>query len=283
MLKLQSDTRLIIGDILVQYHIFSTDAPLMITFSPAGSVLKPSQVEAGCSAWGFDFFKKMGVNIISFSAIQHKHWFISPQLVEFINKLSPQLEIFPERLGYGASMGAFATSLYSSQLQLDRLLLITPLTPSKEQYKLSKFDYCAQHKGNITIIFDPLCQNDKQHALRYPLDTTFLKLYGVGHQVIESMSQVGYLKSIVLKFVTNEVKRSEFEKAMRARRNIERYYSYMARNPTKKLTPRRLKVIRYYFLMWHLKNPTQFILKWKKKWQKSLMKRTDFFVLSPKY
>ncbi len=39
--------------------------------------------------------------------------------------------------------------------------------------------------------------------------------------------------------------RSEFEKAMRARRNIERYYSYMARNPTKKLTPRRLKVIRY--------------------------------------
>ncbi|SQD80152.1 hypothetical protein [Moritella yayanosii] len=275
MLELQRDTRFIVDDILVQYHIASVDKPLMITFSPAGYVLTTAEAEAGTSAWGFEFFKKMGVNVISFAPIKNKHWFISAALQNYLTQLSPHLTVFPERLGYGASMGAFAHSLYYSQLQLDRLLLITPLTPPKNLMIPTAFDYCAQCQGDITLIFDPLCPEDKSHALRYPSHTKYLKLYGVGHQVIETISKIGYLKSLVMAFIANDINHAEFNKAMRGRRSVERYYSYMARNPTQKLTPSRLNIIRRHLLRWHFAHPTYFIQKLTTKWRKSIRKRLN--------
>jgi len=275
MLELQRDTRFIVDDTLVQYLITSFDKPLMITFSPAGHVLTAADVKTGASAWGFEFFKKMDVNIISFTAIKSKHWFISEELSTYLAQLSSYLSIFPERLGYGASMGAFAHSLYYSQLQLDRLLLITPLTPPKNLIIPNEFDYCAQCRGHITLVFDPLCPEDKSHALRYPAHTDYLKLYGVGHQVIETISKVGYLKQLVMAFIANDINHMEFNQAMRGRRRVERYYSYMARNPTQKLTPSRLNIIRRHLLSWHLAHPTYFIQKLSTKWRKSIRKRLN--------
>ncbi|NRB79275.1 MAG: hypothetical protein HRU38_11500 [Saccharospirillaceae bacterium] len=275
MLELQRDTRFIVDDILVQYYITSVDKPLMITFAPAGHVLTSKEAEAGSPAWGFEFFKKMGVNVISFALIKNKNWFISDALVNYLTQLSPCLSVFPERLGYGASMGAFAHTLYYSPLQLDRLLLVTPLTPFGNTITSTEFDYCAKFQGDITLIFDPFCPQDKLHALRYPEHTHYLKLYGVGHQVIETISKIGYLKRLVIDFINNDISHVEFNNAMRERRNVERYYSYMARNPTQKLTTRRRKIIRHHLLMWHLAHPTYFIHKFTTKWRKSIRKRLN--------
>lgn len=272
MLKLQHDTRFLVDDVLVQHYIVSFDRPLMVTFAPAGKVLTRKEAKDGCSAWGFEFFKKMGVNVISFALIKNKSWFISEALVQYLTQLSPHLSLFPERLGYGASMGAFAHSLYYSQLRLDRLLLITPVTPLDIP---KEFNYCADFKGSITLIFDPFSHQDKYHALRYPEHTHYLKLYGVGHQVIETISKIGYLKTLVVDFIANDIHVFEFNLAMRDRRSIERYYSYMARNPTNRSTIRRRKIIRVRWLMWHLENPTYFIHKISTKWRKSIRKRLN--------
>lgn len=275
MLKLQHDTRFFVDDILVQYHIVSFDKPLMVTFAPADHVLTTKEAEEGRSAWGFEFFKKMGVNVISFAQIKNKHWFTSEALLNYLTQLSPYLNVFPERLGYGASMGAFAHTLYYSQLQLDRLLLIVPVTPCDHSLLPKELDYCAKFKGDITLIFDPFCFTDKSHALRYPKHTNYLKVYGVGHRVIETINHVGYLKILVNAFMANDINGTEFHKAMRGRRNVERYYSYMARNPTKKSTTHRRKIIMYHLCMWHLDRPTDFIHKLSIKWQKSIRKRLN--------
>lgn len=279
MLELNKETKLIIGETLVHYYICNIEAPVIITFCPAGSILTSREVQAGNSGWSFDFFKKNKINIISFTAIDCKHWFLCDKLLQFIKELSPQLNVFPERLGYGASMGAFSTSIYASELQLNRLLLITPIrSPKTEWNEQSKFNYCANFKGDITIVYDPFSAKDKQAALSYPNSTHYLKIYGVGHRVIESLSEIKLLKQVVLQFVNNKIDHLEFVKVARRRRNLERYYSYIARNPTHKNTPRRKKIIRYYLLQWNLKHPKQIFLKLKKKWSKSLTKKINKFI-----
>ena len=276
MLDLNKETKLIIAETLVHYYISNIEAPVVITFSPAGSVLTNRQVKTELSAWSFDFFKKNEINIISFNAINNKHWFVCEELLQFIKELSPQLTIFPERLGYGASMGAFALSIYASELQLDRLLLITPIKAPREEWnEQSKFDYCAKFKGKITIIYDPFSPEDKQAAKSYPERTYYLKVYGVGHRVIESLSEIKLLKRVVLQFVNNKIDHAEFVKYARLRKGLERYYSYMARNPTQKNTRRSKKIIKAYLRKWNLKHPKQILLKLKNKWSKSLTKKLN--------
>ena len=59
MLELQRDSRFIIDDVLVQYHIMSVKKPLLIMFAPAGHVLTGREDKEGCSAWDFEFNKAM--------------------------------------------------------------------------------------------------------------------------------------------------------------------------------------------------------------------------------
>ncbi|MEZ9904311.1 hypothetical protein AB4343_05635, partial [Vibrio breoganii] len=115
-IKLNRHYRIILNDTLIQYFIYDFNSPLMITFSPAGKTLSQKEVEEGKNAWGFDFFHNKGFNIISFNAITNKHWFLCDSINDFISGLDSFLDFFPSRLGYGASMGAFAVNHYASLL-----------------------------------------------------------------------------------------------------------------------------------------------------------------------
>ncbi|HIF9184642.1 TPA: hypothetical protein ACX6PV_001606 [Photobacterium damselae] len=271
MLNLNAETKIIIDGTLIQCHIYSKDKPLIITFSPAGSLLTYKQIKNGHSAWGFDFFKKLGYNILSFSAIESKHWFISPILLRYINSLEKQIILFPQRIGYGASMGAFGLSLHHKSLHIDKLLLITPLTPKNIEHL--SFDYCAGHHGDITIIYDPFCHQDTLHAMRYPKNSQYLKLYGVGHRVIESMNQLSMLKHTIRDFIVGKIDTENFYRSAKKRKNIERYYSYLLRNPTNKLTKKRINIIKYHAVKWYLTHPYHTLRKPITKWIKSLKKR----------
>ncbi|AWK84089.1 hypothetical protein [Photobacterium damselae] len=273
MLNINVETKIIIDGTLVQYHIYSEDKPLIITFAPAGSVLTYKQIRKDHSAWGFEFFKNRGYNILSFSAIEEKHWFISPILLRYINSLEKQTLLFPQRIGYGASMGAFGLSLYHKSLHIDKLLLITPLTPNDKNIEHLSFDYCAGHHGDITIIYDPFCHQDTLHAMRYPKNSQYLKLYGVGHRVIESMNQLSMLKHTIRDFIVGQIDTENFYRSAKKRKNIERYYSYLLRNPTNKLTKKRINIIKYHAVKLYLTHPYHTLGKPIKKWIKSLKKR----------
>lgn len=283
-LKFKQTVRQTIGDTLIQYFIHSVDNPLVITFSPAGAVLSKQDEESQISPWSFDFFHKQEMNILSFACIEHKDWFRSKQLAIFLEKLAPQLQCFPERLGYGASMGAYAVILHAQRLQIDRALLLSPISSiidgqetfcqADNQEKYIDLNDWSNVACQLTVIYDSFCANDKEHARRFASHHQFLRFPGVGHQVIESLNNIGYLKPLVLQFIQGDVKLAEFAKAIRKRRNIERYYSYMKRNPTKKLSKQKLKFIKRTFIFWQLCNLNQITAKFKRKWGKSLKKRT---------
>lgn len=273
MLALNQTNRHITDKVLVEYHIFDINSPIIITFSPAGYVLTTKDIEQGRNAWGFTLFKKMKINVIAFTAINEKHWFVLPEVDNYIKGLAPLLEQFPERLGYGASMGAFASTFYANELKLDRLLLITPMNIPKRINNDINFDYAKNFKGEIALIYDPLCPVDKLCALKYPQQTQYLKFYSVGHQVIESLSNIGFLKTLVLQFIKNKINPKLFAIEARKRKNLERYYSYLKRNPTKKNTVRRKEIILYRFIKWNIANPTASIQKVVFKLKKGVKKR----------
>lgn len=269
------ENRRLIDSTLVQSYIFSTNAPLIITFSPAGSILTSKQVAEGAEAWSYGFFKKNKVNILAFSAIDDRHWFTSKGLKNFIQQLTTQLAIFPERLGYGASMGAYALSNYHNALSLDRMLLITPIPSIAEHNLLSDFNYARDYSGQLTIIVDPFCVQDRIETKQYPKHACILSFAGVGHAVIESLSEIRYLKILIFQFINDDIDEFLFSKAVRQRRNITRYYSYMMRNPTKKNTQKRKSIIRTYQVKWSLNNMNLLVDSFLKKRKKSINKRIN--------
>lgn len=267
MTDIQSVSRLIIGHSLVQFHFFDFNQPLVICFAPAGKKLSTTQTHSGESAWGFDFFVQQGINVLAINTIDDNHWYLCDELAQYLLNMSPLLDRFPERVGYGSSMGGFGVTHFSQALHIDRALLFAPLLHGET----SSID--SDHPCQFTVIYDPFCLLDTAHAKRYPARTQWLKLYGVGHQVIESISNFRALKSLVLAFIDNNLDETVFYHAMRQRRSIERYYSYMARNPTKKQTRKRKWLVKFYLLKWYVSDPTSVIKKMTGKWTKSINKR----------
>ena len=201
MLALNKKTRIIKDKLLIQYQIFSLDEPIVIAFSNGGYVLTQEEVTNNKSGWSFDFFAKNKINVLTITPVEEKLWFLNKSCLDFIDYISPQLKIFPERLGYGASAGALGVSIHASTLKLDRILLFSPRLPNDKKYDLFQFNfqYCQDYNKDITLIYDPFCKRDHMCALKYPTRTKFLRFYGVGHDVIESLNGIKYLYPLPFK------------------------------------------------------------------------------------
>ena len=250
MLKLATPQRIIIGNTLIQYYIQDISRPIVCCFSAAGKLLTEKEAsDSRVSAWGYDFFVRQGHNVISFNTIKENHFFEEPLLFDYVQELGQELVIFPKRYGYGASMGAYGATLHCESLNLDELLLITPA------YFGRAYPVSSRYNGKFILIYDPFFSKDHQDVIQYPTESTTLKFYGVGHQVIESLAHIGYLKYLVLQFINSDgIDKNEFYSQIRKRKQLERYYSFLARNPTGKQTLKQRRVIRYYQLVWSLNN-----------------------------
>lgn len=287
-LELNQVARQQIDNVLMQYHIVDPAGQLMVTFAPAGEVLTQGETEKGKSPWGFDFFKKQGINILAFSAVVEPTWYRSAEFRAFLRELAPKLTGFSERLGYGASMGAYAVGAFADVLGLDRTLMITPVVslnrevaPHENRWQKAADNQdwsqdsidASDNRSFNTIVFDPFCPRDKLHARYFTDNTLRLSLSGVGHNVIESLAQMGQLKNLVSQFVGNTIDPVQFAGDMRSRRNIERYYSYMKRNPTGKMSKQRQRLVRRHQMGWQLRNVDVLFAKVTRKWGKSLKRR----------
>lgn len=266
-----NEDRVVVNNSLIEYAFFDYDKPVVVCFNPAGMLLTKKQVNAGVHAWCFEFLAKQKINVVAINTVNENHWFLCPELKEHLHNISSMLKKFPERLGYGASMGAYGISHFSSLLNIDRALLFTPLLPPNSDKK--------QHFKDIeltrfTIIFDPFNAEDKEIALRYPAKTHYLHFYGVGHQVIESIAKIKYLKTLFFEFYSNNINQSGFYHHQRNKRSLLRYFSYMDRNPTKKNTFKRQLIVKKHYIMHMFKNTDQIYNKVLGKLLKSIRKRT---------
>lgn len=298
MLQLNQEVCMKVDDIFVQYYLFNMSSPVMITFPPGCQYLTQENIDAGKSAWGFDFFTKQQINVIACNHIGADNYFDSTLFADFINTLAIHLAQFPKRLGYGISRGGYAASLYADTLGLDGALLLMPLStynPTLAPWDVKVISANKQHPATterkdaancstpLTIIYDPLSPADRKHAERYGESVERIRLPGVGHRISRTLQALGILKSIVLMYQHGEIDKHYFYTEVRRRRQTSFYFKGLSVNPTKKLTLKRLGIIYYHQLRFKLMHIEQQPQKIACRWRDSLRKRCPTIVISYKW
>ncbi|MEZ8252996.1 hypothetical protein AB6C79_09745 [Vibrio splendidus] len=251
-------TKDVIDDVFCCSCIRDTNSPLVITFSNAKEVTYQNDLTRyDYSPWAFDFLISNNFNVISFSSINKENWYRSEIFHDFIESLSPLLKVFPERIGYGGSMGGYAASAFSNVLGLERLVLYNPisslhekLTPWETRFLFAKRelnwdsrynDGAVSHSKGF-IIYDPLFKLDRLHAKRYKLKG--IRIYGVGHGVPRHLANLGLLKKTALECLKGDFNEVEFYKRSRRRRDYQGYYNWLLSEENARLTLPRKKIIK---------------------------------------
>ncbi len=268
LLLFNQTVRLQVDDVVVQYHIFETEQPIMITFPPGNEALSDSDLIENKTPWGFEFFAKRQMNVVSFNPIGKGNYYNSSELAIFTAKLGKHLDCFSERIGYGVSRGGFATSMFSKNLCLDRALLLMPIST----YDISiapwdpKVREAAQYPNAsssadsteceipLTIIYDPLYKPDSMHMKRYQSCINRLPLPGVGHRIPRALLQLGILSSTVLQYRQQQIDPASFFLKIRKRRALSIFYrGLQACNKTSKFSLRS-RVILFHKIRYHVNN-----------------------------
>jgi len=246
----------------VQVTVFDWDEPVVITFSMMGKYA-PINIEESCELWGHSFLAKKKINVISFECIEKAHWYLDENLPLLINEmLEPILCRFPERLGYGGSMGGFGLLAFHDLLKINRLLVVNPITTLDEnkvsfetRFKVHRkklnwnfeFSDIAPNVKNGYVIFDPLFELDKRHAHRIE-NLEKIKLYGLGHSLPLHLQKMKFLTWLFLEFYNNTLNVVEVLSKEKRKRNYLHYYKWLLSNENKYLTSRREQVIERYYL-----------------------------------
>jgi len=251
-----------LGKIYFKYHFVDTKLPLVVTFASFGGVKKEDALK-GEDPWGYNFVKKLGVNVLSFSCLKNSNnYYRDDVFINSVHKVGRSLPDFVERIGYGASMGGYGISAYSDPLKVTRLLLINPISTRKQDIAVWDFDSKRMLKsfdldwtskyydGADTnakgyVVYDPLFDLDKKHAIRYK-GLVKLKVPGLGHGMPQYLQNMGMLGWLVRSFVENTLEEADFYKKSRSRRNLKRYYMWMRSHENKYLTNKRKSVLDGY-------------------------------------
>ncbi len=191
----------IFQDIHCKYSIKSLDEPIIISFPPLGTHNSTdiSTEDYSIKVWGFDYLKKQNWNVISIGFTGENNYFQSPDFISFLELLSPLLQLFPKRLGYGFSRGGFGVSTFADLLKLSSILLVHPIS-NKQQVivpwdtrrstrdaQLVKWNdkYCdinIPSNCKVFIFYDPCQKIDSLHVNRYRSgDVNKIRIFGMGH------------------------------------------------------------------------------------------------------
>ncbi|MGJ8522721.1 hypothetical protein R84981_001412 [Carnimonas sp. R-84981] len=264
MIDLEDTTFGFIGSIYYKSYIFDKSRPVVLTFNGLGNTPNSKNARKGISPWGFEYIKKRKYNVISFTNVsEHFCYYRDDTFLSKLEEFGEALKIFPERIGYGQSMGGYAASAFSGPLNIDRLLLLSPISTREEKLAFwdkeakrglfsFKYDWSglysdgAETKARGAIIYDPLYRLDKLHADRY---TTLekLPLPGVGHLVSENMLRMGILDWAVTSFLEGGIDKEKFLQKSRKRRELRQYYQWLVSEENIHATEKRNKIIEKFF------------------------------------
>lgn len=250
----QPVSKSICDSVYMQYHLKDTNKPLIITFEAMCSGLETQNIkEWKGSINTFKFIDNLGYNVISF--IHKKNtYYRAPEFIEFIKSLSKNLSIFTTKIGYGISLGGFASALYANDLHLDRCLLLMPqstfcknIAPWEKKCKEASlhedwhthYNDASVCKVPLTIIYDPLWPCDVNHVQRFACEITHIPLYGVGHRIPRALKHMGILSKTVNSFIATGKVPEDFYSLTKDRRYLKYYLKNLLKNPTKKTSIRR--------------------------------------------
>lgn len=249
----------VLGTIYYKYFFFDPSLPLVITFAPWFFVSN-QHVEEGLDPWGYSFIKGLGYNVLSFQCTEGNiNYYRDKIFIKELNRLGADLPDFIERLSYGYSMGGYAATAFSEPLKVDRVLAINPIASRRRDlapwdYEAGRglgsfnFDWSGEYtdgaetKASGYVVYDPLYELDRLHAIRYK-NLSLLRAPGLGHHIPTHFLSMNMLKWLVEAFIKNDLKKDDFYRLARNRRNIKGYYEWMLSEDNKRLTPMRKKVL----------------------------------------
>ncbi len=249
-----------LGNIFCKHYFFDKSKPVVVSFAPHDGGIEKKQIRTKFSPWAFDYLVAKNINVVSFSFItENFNYYRDTDLFSAIPHLSEALKVFPERLGYGSSAGAYAISAFSNALDIDRVLLLCPISTRKKEINtwdfeanrfLQSFDFDwtgpyadgADSLSKGYVIYDPFDRLDRLHAERYK-NLTKLKLPGAGHLVPLRLQRLGMLSWTVEKFLSGGIPVNEFHLRGRARKDLLDYYTSMLSSENERLSPARARMI----------------------------------------
>lgn len=228
------------NDLEVVYCPTENRSALIVTFTNFSTGI-PTQ------GFGEEFIRKQGYSGLYFME-RDNHWWQTPEIFKAIAavKSAGLLETFPQRIGYGSSMGAYAVLLFSVPLELTSIIALSPQysiqrskVPFERRWKSQsqqiKFIYddmalAAQH-GEAHIFYDPF-HPDGKHAklISGQVPCHLYRVPFAGHPVSRFMAETRLLKSTVLGLIDGTFSGEAFASALRVkRRQSKQFYFGLAR------------------------------------------------------
>lgn len=133
-------------------------------------------------------------------------------------------------------MGGYAVSAYSELLNLDRCLLLSPISslnkkvaPFEKRFSFARdhlnwtsnyFDGAKTETPKL-ILFDPHLEQDKMHSIRFK-NANLVKVRNVGHEVAKHLLELGVLKEVFISFVHyNKIKVDTLHKIKNNKKNYK--------------------------------------------------------------
>lgn len=245
--------------IYCRYTFLDIKKPVVVTFTMMGETVPSSEKDMFHDVWAHNYIIKSGFNCVSFCCLDTANWYRDEEFYSILNDLKELISVFPERIGYGGSMGGFAVLCFGNALGIERILAMNPistlnsnLAPFETRFPHyrktldweSEFSDGGAYKGKGYIVYDPLFHLDNLHAKI--IDLKPLKLAGVGHSIPMHMHKMGMLKWLVNGFLHNTPLENEFYKKARARRKYLHYYEWLLSEENIHITSRRKEVITKY-------------------------------------
>ena len=260
--KYSSQGEFLIDKAWCRFRIIDPQKPIVITFSNMiDKSLMPSRNINDLKEykiWGYDYIIKQNLNCISFAPLRGGNWYRSHILHNYLKKLGMELSNYSNIYGYGGSMGGYAVSAFSEILNIDKILLLNPistlnkaLVPRETRFENAQrkldwsgdFNNGAKSMAEGYIVYDNLFHLDVLQANRY---TKLIHLHtsGVGHSTPIHLKNLGMLDWLVKSFLHDgHIDKDIFYKKARKRKKYLRYYNWLLSSENIHLTPKRKDII----------------------------------------
>ncbi|MCP9480974.1 phosphoadenosine phosphosulfate reductase [Shimia sp. CNT1-13L.2] len=212
--------------------------------------------------WGFGFVEQQGWSMLGMMASDWT-WYRDDAVHDFFDRLRDEgfFEKFDKVVFYGASMGAYAASVFSAAAPGCQVVAISPqatlnreITPWEQRYRKAwRRDYTGRYgygpemsasAEKVHLFYDPRNTMDSMHAALFQGDNVVkYRCRFMGHRIASLWIQLGLLKPIVTECVSGEMTTTKFYQWMRARRENSRFQKEMLQTLQEMQRPRLL--IRY--------------------------------------
>ncbi|PSL19144.1 phosphoadenosine phosphosulfate reductase [Shimia abyssi] len=209
--------------------------------------------------WGYDFVTSRGWSMLGMMA-HNWSWYRDTDVHDFFDRLRDEgfFDRFQNVIFYGASMGAYASAVFSSAAPGATVICISPQATLDREVASWETRYRKAWRRNfhdrygyapdmvasaqaVHVFYDPRAPLDAMHAALFHGDNVQkYRCRFMGHRIASLWLQIGVLKPVIEGCVAGTLTPHEFYTLLRRRRENPRYQKEMLATLEKMRRPKML-------------------------------------------